>query len=33
LAKARSLMQEAPPREGDPGPVQPPAPDGPVPYV
>ena len=33
LAKARSLMQEAPPRDGDPGPAQPPAPDGPVPYV
>jgi hypothetical protein len=27
LAKARSLMQDAPPRDGDPGPTQPPPPD------
>jgi len=33
LAKARSLMQDAPPRDGDPGSTQPPPPDAPPPYV
>ena len=33
LAKARSLMQDAPPRDGDPGPTPPPPPDDPPPYV
>jgi hypothetical protein len=33
LAKARSLMQDTPPRDGGPGPTQDPAPGAPAPYV
>ena len=33
LAKTRSLMQDAPPRDGDPGSTPPPPPDDPAPYV
>jgi hypothetical protein len=33
LAKARSLMQDTPPRDGAPGPTQDPAPGAPAPYV
>jgi hypothetical protein len=33
LAKARSLMQDAPPRDGEPGRTQDSAPGAPAPYV
>jgi hypothetical protein len=33
LAKTRTLLQDAPPVDGDPGPTPPPPPDAPAPYV
>ena len=33
LAKTRTLLQDAPPVDGDPGPTSPPPPDAPAPYV